>query len=186
MNSPEVFYLHRHGEQRGPYTIPQIDHLLNSGLISDETLYWREGMDQWHPVTELVVRRVEPNPWKKPAIVVAVLIVLTLLAQIFGPITLTGWRETNQHDFSERAAYWRARAFARESAAKLGAIVEFDGFADARVELKDNSGASVIVRGENTDRGGNTREAGWRVRMKFDPKEREWSVVSVEELAVTP
>ena len=54
MLSPEVFYLHIQGEQRGPYTIPQIDHLLNSGLIAEETLYWREGLDQWQPVTSLV------------------------------------------------------------------------------------------------------------------------------------
>ena len=55
MISPEIFYLHIHGEQRGPYTIPQIDHLLNSGLIAEETLYWREGLDQWQPVTSLVL-----------------------------------------------------------------------------------------------------------------------------------
>ena len=50
MRSPEVFYLHIHGEQLGPYTVPQIDHLLNTGLIAEETLYWCEGLEQWAPV----------------------------------------------------------------------------------------------------------------------------------------
>ena len=62
MISPEIFYLHLEGEQRGPYTAPQIDHLLNSGLIAEETLYWREGLEQWQPVTSLVKLRRPGNP----------------------------------------------------------------------------------------------------------------------------
>ena len=38
----------------------------NSGLIAEETLYWREGLEQWQPVTTLVVRREVPNRWRKP------------------------------------------------------------------------------------------------------------------------
>ena len=68
MISPEVYYLHIQGEQRGPYTIPQIDHLLNSGLIAEETLYWREGLEQWQPVTSLVSLRRKVNPWGKRAL----------------------------------------------------------------------------------------------------------------------
>ena len=88
MISPEVFYVHVQGEQRGPYTIPQIDHMLNSGLIERETLYWREGMEQWQPVTELVIVRVVPNPWIKPAMAAAVLLMLAILGRMFGPIKL--------------------------------------------------------------------------------------------------
>src|SRR6218665_1420739 len=113
MLSPEVFYLHIQGEQRGPYTIPQIDHLLNSGLIAEETLYWREGLDQWQPVTSLVRLRRKANPWIKPLLTLGVLIVLALILQFFGSVVVIGWRETNQHEYTSNAAYWRARSVVR-------------------------------------------------------------------------
>ena len=56
VNSPEVFYLHINGEQRGPYTVQHIDHLLNSGLIAEETLFWREGLEQWQPTRSMLTR----------------------------------------------------------------------------------------------------------------------------------
>src|ERR1700733_12019673 len=79
MISPEIFYLHIHGEQRGPYTVPQIDHLLNSGLIAEETLYWREGLEQWQPVTSLVKLRRPGNPWVKPLIILGIVVVLAVI-----------------------------------------------------------------------------------------------------------
>ena len=122
-NSPEVFYLHLDGAQRGPYTIRHIDHLLNSGLIAQETLYWREGLEQWQPVTELVVVRKTPNPWKKLRWVAVVLVGLAVPVAIFGPVVAEGWREANQHVFTENAAYWRARDVVRNQALPAGALV---------------------------------------------------------------
>src|SRR6478752_1600484 len=113
MISPEIFYLHIHGEQRGPYTIPQIDHLLNSGLIAEETLYWREGLEQWQPVTSLVKLRRRANPWLKRLIILGILAVFLLLGQFFGSTALLGWREASQHDYTAQAAYWRARGVVR-------------------------------------------------------------------------
>src|SRR6188768_48680 len=75
VKSPEVFYLHINGEQRGPYTIQHIDHLLNSGLIQETAMFWREGLEQWQPVTNLVAVRTKKRSRIRPAMVVGVLVV---------------------------------------------------------------------------------------------------------------
>jgi hypothetical protein len=186
MTTPEVYYLHIHGEQRGPYTQPQVDHLLNSGLIAEETLFWREGLEQWQPVTSLVIRRVQPNRWTKPLIALGVIVALLIFAQFFGPITLIGWRETNQHDFTPRAAYWRARDAVRHGALDPGALVDFHDLAGAKVAMKAPAAAHVGLRGTVTGKDGTPRAAAWEVEMKFDPPSREWSSVSVRKIAPTP
>ncbi len=183
MSSPEIFYLHIHGEQRGPYTAPQVDHLLNSGLIAEETLYWREGLEQWQPVTTLVVRREVPNRWRKPVIALAVGLVLLVLAQFFGPITITGWRETNQHDFTPRAAYWRARDAVRTGALPPGSLVEFAELKKAAVEMQPPDRAKVLLRGEIIDSQGVPRPAAWQAVLKFDASTREWTSGSATEVA---
>ncbi len=182
MISPEVFYVHLHGEQRGPYTILQIDHMLNSGLIALETLYWREGMDQWQPVTDLVVVRRHANPWIKPAIVLGVLLVLAILVRMFGPITLEGWRETNQHAYTAPGAYWRARDVVRNGALPRGSVVAFGKYATAQVEMQAPSRAVVTLRGDVTESNGQTRSRSWRVAMRFDEKSRDWAGEPAEEV----
>ena len=183
MISPEVFYVHVQGEQRGPYTIPQIDHMLNSGLIAIETLYWREGMEQWQPVTDLVVVRRAANPWIKPAIVLGVLLAAGVLVEMFGPITVEGWRETNQHAYTTPAAYWRARDVVRNGALPKGSVVAFGGLATAQVELQPPGRALVTVRGEVLESSGQTRRHAWRVPMKFDAKARDWTGGPAQEVA---
>ncbi len=184
MRSPECFYLHIQGEQRGPYTIPQIDHLLNSGLIAEETLYWREGLEQWEPVTSLVKLRKKTNPWIKPLIVVVILLVLVVLGEFFGSIALIGWRETNQHRYSAHAAYWRARGVIRSEALPRSAVVEFEHFSTAHVEMTPPAKATVSVKGELIDQSGMAKPMAWRVPMNFDPQAQEWNGGKVEE--VTP
>lgn len=186
MNSPEVFYLHISGTQRGPYTMPQIDHLLNSGLIAQETMYWREGLEQWAPVTELVVVRQEPNRWKKPLWIIGILLVLAIPARIFAPVVVTGWREANQHVYTERAAYWRARDITRNQAVPKGTLVDFGRFSRAKVDLLPPDRAHVILRGELTPSRGASREATWEVLMQFDPQSRDWAGVGVAEVAAAP
>jgi GYF domain 2 len=184
MTTPEVYYLHIHGEQRGPYTQPQVDHLLNSGLIAEETLYWREGLEQWQPVTSLVIRRVPPNHWMRWTIAAAVALVLLVLAQFFGPTALMGWREANQHDFTDRAAYWRARDAIRNGALAPGTLVDFADLAAATVRMHAPDRASVRLHGRLIGSNGIPRAAAWEAAMKFDTATREWSSVSVQE--VTP
>lgn len=175
MNSPESFYLHLAGAQQGPYTIPQIDHLLNSGLIAVETLYWCEGLDQWQPVTSLVALRRKPKRWVKPAIAAAVLLVLAVPARIFGPVIADGWHEANQHSFTESAAYWRARDVVRSDLAARGTLVEFAALADAQVTLKAPGDAQVLLRGSLTDSEGKSRSVAWDVPMRFSAEDREWT-----------
>ncbi len=183
MISPEVFYLHIQGEQRGPYTIPQIDHLLNSGLIAEETLYWREGLEQWQPVTTLVRLRRKVNPWTRPLLVLGILLLLAAILQFFGSVILTGWRETNQHEYTESAAYWRARSIVRNGALPEGALVQFQALPTAQVRLQPPAAATVIVRGEVTLRSGETHDSAWSVPMTFEPQAREWTGGPVSNVA---
>ena len=183
MNSLEVFYLHIQGEQRGPYTIKHIDHLLNSGLIDRDALFWREGLDQWQPVTDLVALRQPKNSLKVPLIVVAVLFVVSVIGYLFGPITLDGWREIYQHDFSAEAAYWRGRDAVRAHFTSKGAMVNFDAFVAEDVTLSDPHQGTVVIRGNLINAEGQSQKVVWKVNLKFDPEAREWSAVEATELA---
>ena len=183
MISPEIFYLHIHGEQRGPYSIPQIDHLLNSGLIAEETLYWREGLDQWQPVTSLITLRRKRNPWMKRMLMLGVLLAVGAVVYFFGSIAIVGWRETDQHEFTERAAYWRARGIVRTSALAPGTLVQFRDLAGGQVELRPPDAATVTVQGEISLAEGEHRTVVWRVPMKFDPEAREWNGGPATEVA---
>jgi GYF domain 2 len=183
---PEVFYLHIQGEQRGPYTVPQIDHLLNSGLIQAETLFWREGLEQWLPVTNLVALRKAPRRWIKPAIAAGFLLVFALLFRLFGPIVREGWREANQHEYTASGAYWRARDAVRHAAVPSGSLVEFSSFAAARTQLQPPAAAEVLVRGSLVDAHGVSRSAAWTVQMRYDARLKEWTGLSVKEAPLPP
>lgn len=174
MNSPESFYLHLAGAQQGPYTIPQIDHLLNSGLIAVETLYWCEGLDQWQPVTSLVTLRKKPKRWVKPVIAVVVLLVLAIPVHIFGPVVVEGWNEANQHEFTESAAYWRARDVVRSELSGKGTLVDFAPFADCQIKLRDGAAAQVRLHAVLTDEAGHSTAVSWDVPMRFAADDREW------------
>ena len=175
MPSPEVFYLHIHGEQLGPYTVPQIDHLLNAGLIAEETLYWCEGLDQWAPVLSLVPKRVHKrSPEKILAILVAVA-ALALACAFFGPVLVSGWREASQHEYTAKAAYWRAREVVRNRSVPAGSLVNFSRFSQSTVELRAPGRATVALRGELIDARGTSQPMVWQVEMEFDDRRAEWS-----------
>ena len=182
MTSPEVFYLHIQGEQRGPYTIGHIDHLLNSGLIAEETLFWREGLEEWQPVTNLVARRHPKNRWRAIAIAGGVAFALAVLLRFFGPITVDGWRETNQHEFTTKAAYWRARDVVRNQALPRGGLVAFQGEEAAQSTLVGDAGAKVLVLGKITEVSGQVRPAAWSVELRYDREIAEWVGVKAQEV----
>ena len=185
VNSPEVFYLHIGGEQRGPYTIAHIDHLLNSGLIAEETLFWREGLEQWQPVTTLVrLRRPARRRWVRLGVIAGVLVVLALLSRVFWPPIVEGWREVDQRDFTAEAAYWRARDMVRNQGAPKGALVGFAGVDAAKVELLPPplSRASVRLQGDLAASRTKTRRATWEVILRYNPEAKEWTGVSVKEV----
>jgi hypothetical protein len=179
MPSPEVFYLHIDGEQRGPYTVPQIDHLLNTGLIAEDTLYWREGLEQWAPVTSLVMKRTPRRPsWRWIGAAALILAGVGFLAAFFGPVLVDGWREANQHEYTAEAAYWRAREAVRTVFLPRGTVVKFSGFSDDGVKMLENSGAEVHLTGEVLDSSGKMRPKEWRVALRFLQGKAEWVMTS--------
>ena len=182
MNSPEVFYLNLQGEQRGPYTIKHIDHLLNSGLISRDVLFWREGLEQWLPVTDLVVLRKPKPPLKLPLIVLSGILVLGAVGSLLGPIAIDGWREIYQHEFSVEAAYWRARDTVRTHLPK-GAVVSFEPLVTQDISLAAPDYASVVLRGSLIDAAGLSQSLAWKVSLKFDPAMREWTALEATVIA---
>lgn len=107
--SAENYYLHIHGEQKGPYTIPQITHLYRTGLIAAETLFWAEGMDQWQPVTELwrlpdPTGKMSPFSWLG-AIVVLLVCAFFLLLQYFPHELLRLWEMSGAEGAVRKAIY---------------------------------------------------------------------------------
>lgn len=179
----EVFYLHINGEQRGPYTVKHVDHLLNSGLINEDALFWREGLEQWQPVTDLVARRRPKKRWRKAVLVLVVIFLIGLLfTRLFLPITVEGWREINQREFTPKAAYWRARGTVRSQCVSHGTLVSFGRFGEATVDLQDGDGARVLLPGELTWPGGPTRTATWQVDLHYDKTRAEWSAAGAKEI----
>ena len=179
MPSPEVFYLHIHGEQLGPYTVPQIDHLLNTGLIAEETLYWCEGLDQWAPVISLVPKRTHARSWGK---ILAALVGVAALGLVFafvGPVLMDGWREASQPEYSAKAAYWRAREVVRTQSLPAGALVNFKSFSPEAVALRQPADAAVVLSGELIEASGSVRPMVWHLEMKYDEHRAEWSGVPV-------
>jgi hypothetical protein len=165
--------------------VRHIDHLLNSGLINEDALFWREGLEQWQPVTDLVARRKPRKRWKRNTIVFsAAAVVALILLRLFLPITLDGWREINQRDFTERAAYWRARGIVRSQCVPEGSIVSFDPMPDAKIQLHPDDTARVTLHGELTLTQSPTRTAAWQVDLHYDRSRSEWSGTSAREIPV--
>ncbi len=65
-------YLHLNGEQTGPLTLPRVSSKLVSGEVPPDTLAWREGLDNWYPLTHEtwaevgIVASVAPTPAPDP------------------------------------------------------------------------------------------------------------------------
>ena len=65
-------YLHLNGEQTGPLTLPRVSSKLVSGEVPPDTLAWREGLDNWYPLTHEtwaevgIVASVAPTPALDP------------------------------------------------------------------------------------------------------------------------
>lgn len=47
------YYLWLNEEQTGPFTIVQLRSMWLIGTITGATIYWQEGMQEWHPLSEL-------------------------------------------------------------------------------------------------------------------------------------
>lgn len=183
MSFREGYYLHVHGDQLGPYTLRQINHQLQTGLISEETLYWSEDLDQWEPVTKLIPKKEKFRLGKWLLIALAVLIPLSGLAWFFGPTVVEGWREQTQREFTPRGAYWAARGVVRHELAAAHTAPQFLPFGTAHVQMGTDGTAVVQLEGHLLDGEASKQPAAWKVRLRFDPAVRTWSPLPVAPAA---
>ena len=170
----EVFFIYHNGEQRGPYTAAQVNHLHKCGFIDDETLYWREGLDQWQPVGQIVLRRKRRNRKLFWYILLGTIAAAVFFVRLFGPVTADAWRELTSGDLTAESAWWRARGLVRELLPK-GAHVRFDSFPSAQVTFQDRVNASVILGGTLTPPSGPTEHGAWRVLLRYDENRGTWA-----------
>jgi membrane associated rhomboid family serine protease len=54
-----TIYLYEAGEQTGPFTLSQIQAMLQRGAVSHDAFYWCEGMADWQSVVELASHPME-------------------------------------------------------------------------------------------------------------------------------
>ena len=173
----EVFHIHHQGEQRGPYTSRQVNHLHKCGYIDDDTLYWREGMEQWQPITEIVERRQRRNRTIVWGIALGIVVAIALFAWIFGGVTAEGWRELTSSEFNEESAWWRARGLVRAQLAG-GESVTFDTMENAQVTLHNHDAATVVLGGKLVKA---RTHSSWRVRLRYDADRGLWLPAPREE-----
>lgn len=183
MSFREEFYLHVHGDQLGPYTLRQLRHQLETGLISGDTLYWSEGLEQWQPVSSLIPVPKKIDPRKLAAVAAAVLLPLGALSWFFGPTVVDGWREQTQREFTPHGAYWAARGVVRHELAAAKTVPKFLPFGTARVEMGPGKTAVVQLEGQVLSGGAGGQQAAWKVRLRFDDAVRTWSPLPVPTAA---
>lgn len=178
MRNDEVFFLHLNGEQKGPYTVAHIDHQLQCGLINEETLYWREGMEQWELVTRLVGRRRGTRrSWKHGRKILWTFLFIGAFTLLFGGTIRTGWREMRRRDYTPTGAYWRARGVVRLA---VPGVLEFHPAGKSKVALRDGQTAEVHLRGKVAS-GAETRDVVWRVKLKHGGEVAGWSAEGTPE-----
>jgi hypothetical protein len=170
----EEFLINHRGEQRGPYSIEQIKHLAKCKLIDATTSYWREGMEQWEPITRILPqkRRVFSGlAWRVVAITAGI---ISLLILVFGRVTLEGWRELTSSEFTEQGAWWRARGLVRNNLQK-GERVEFLPFDPKEIQIHPDKHALVRLSGRLTPAKGQPEIATWEVKLRYDSERTDWS-----------
>lgn len=173
----EVFYIYQTGEQRGPYTARQVNHLRKCGYINDDTMYWREGMEQWQPITEIVELHAQQKRMMRWGGVAIAAALLALLVWLFGPVTMAAWRELTSGEYTETSAWWRARGMVRGQLG-VGESVTFDAYPEARVTLEPPASATVLLGGNVVGAAGHTEHGVWQVRLTFDAAHGEWSAAA--------
>jgi len=174
----EEFFIHIEGEQKGPYTFPQLKGLYEKNLIPEETLYWKEGMEQLEAVSDLCKgRRRDRLRYLKQLRLSAIVLVVAgvLVTAYFAPVVKDGWREMNDHDATKEGAYWKARGFVREDVTRHDGRVAFEPFAAATVTLA-GTGATVVLPGTLYGSDGNGKWTTWSVAMEYDDARKQWKL----------
>ncbi len=179
----EEYYIHLNGEQKGPYTLSQLMGLYAKGFIPAETLYWMDGFDQWHPVSDLCggpLKAWAEKPDKKRVYIFAgIAAAALLLLAYFGPLVRDCWKEvSSQRKFTAEAAYWKARGFVREEMKRKRANLAFERFKAAQIALTSGSDASVALPCTLFPADGGSKRCVWRVALRFDGEQKQWRLLS--------
>lgn len=185
----EEYYIRVQGDQKGPYSFPQLKKLYDNEFLPEDTLYWKDGMEQWQIITDLCGAPPKERRRKirvKRSLVLAALIAIVAVAAYFLPMIKVGWRETIARGYSPAAAYWRARGFVREDLRKNKADVAFDPFDPAAVILSSGTGAMVTLSGSVFAESGPPKRTTWHVAMRFNPLSQRWVLPAPMPLASPP
>ncbi len=178
----EDYYLHLQGEQRGPYSFVQLKRLYDKNMIPDETLYWRDGLEQWQSVSELCGQPVKvqrKRQLEKRLVLGGAGFLAVILMACFAPIVQEGWKERSQHRYSSEAAYWRARGYVRDELKDRGAKVSFAPLDSTVVDLTGNKQAKVVLRGTVFIPGTPDASHAWDVSLAFEPDKKEWRLTTL-------
>ena len=178
----EVFFIYHNGEQRGPYTAPQVNHLHRCGFIDEDTLYWREGLEQWEPVGQIVLRHKRRNRRLLWYILLGTLAAIMFFVKLFGGVTMDYWRELTSGELTGESAWWHARGLIREQLPK-GTDIRFDPFASARVTFQEKVNANVVLGGTLTHPSGSTEHGAWRVALRYDANRGTWGTAPKSDKA---
>ncbi len=172
----EEYLIKVQGEQKGPYTFPQLKGLYEKGLVPDDTLYWVEGMEEWEAVSDLcgAKRRAWLKKLKQLRLLgILMLTTVGLVLAYCEPVLRDGWREMNAREWSQEGAYWRARGFVREEARRKDGSVVFEPYAPTMVGLTGTE-ATVILPGMLYGKDEAGVKTTWKVVVDYDGGEREW------------
>ena len=174
----ERYFLHIDGTQRGPYTVAQIDHMVNTGIVSPESMFWCEGLDQWQPVSQLIVPKAEvaKRRIRISARVMFAAFAACVAVWMLWPLIHQGWREQHQIEPTQEAAYWRARGVLRETFGKFTSII-FEPFDASKVRLRDGHRAAVELSAQTKRFGGVPMQGRWLVELEYDTRLNEWRPV---------
>jgi hypothetical protein len=164
------------GEQKGPYTFPQLKRLYEKNLIPEETLYWQDGMDQWQAVSDLcgAGSRQRGRRLRQLRVTGIVLVVTAAMVTAYcEPVLRDGWKEMNDRDQTQEGAYWRARGFVREEVKNQDGSVAFDPFRTATETLSGTT-AMVTLPGTLFAPNGTESTMTWKVAIDYDLDHKEW------------
>jgi hypothetical protein len=189
----EMYFLYLDGIQRGPYTVFQIGHMVNSGIVDAEALFWCEGLEQWQPVAQLITpkQEVRRRRVRLSLTMLGVFVGLGLLGVALWPVFREVWREQHQVEKAPEAAYWRARGVMRERFGRWTPVkfvafdpsqVRWEGPSEATVELLVQSGARPRSGSDARQESGQER---WRVRVRYDDRLKMWTPSAVEPLKIS-
>jgi len=173
--SQERYFLYLHGIQRGPYTVSQVGHMVNSGIVHSEAMFWCEGLEQWQPVTQLIVPKEEKKRRRIHfgAGTLAVCGAGLVVFWMFLPTLREGWREQHQVQKDAFSAYWRARGVLRESLGWFSGA-HFRSFESSAVRLDGMDGAFVELEARVAPLFGTTHTTRWMVALRYDNRLRMW------------